>query len=165
MLLLCVTAMGILPLWAQSIGPSSVNAAGNAAVIAGNTHEYAIGGLTVHTYTGPGLVVTQDVLQPAAQTIGINDKDFFAGSLNIFPNPAEETLFLQPAFPSGGKLSYSFYDAMGRVMEQTSVQLSTGKEKQSISLKGLAASTYMLHISYEQRGKTYNTSYKVQKIN
>lgn len=165
MLLLCAALAGTTTcLQAQSVGPNAVNTSGGSAVIAGNTHEFAIGGLLVNTYNSPGLVVTPYVLQPLPPTIGIDDKDFFADHLDLFPNPAEDMVFLKPSFQYGGKLSCSLYDALGRVLAQTEWTLATGKEQQSIRLKGLAAGTYILHIGYSQKGKDHRASYKVQKL-
>ena len=164
MMFLCHALAGTSCLCAQSIGPNVVNTSGGSAVLAGNTHEFAIGGLLVNTYNSSGLVVTPYVLQPLPPTVGIDDKDFFADNLVIFPNPAENVLFLKPSFRSGGKLSFILYDALGRVMSQAEITLATGKEQQSIGLKSLAAGTYLLHIGYQQRGKNYQTSYKVQKL-
>jgi hypothetical protein len=163
-LLLCSISLCTLPAWSQSIGPSTINTVGGSATISGNTHEFSIGELLVETKTSANIIVTQGVLQPMPKTTGIDDEDFFADHLNIFPNPAEEVVFLQPSFSSGGKLSYHLYDALGRSIEQAEFTLLTGKEKQTIRLKHLAASTYMLNISFQQKGKTYNTAYKIQKL-
>src|SRR5688572_21995377 len=105
-LILCSVCLCTSPAWSQSIGPSTINAAGGSAAISGNTHEFSIGELLIETATGANIVVTQGVLQPSPKPLGIDDTDFFADHLNNFPNPAEEVVFLQPSFASGGKLSY-----------------------------------------------------------
>jgi hypothetical protein len=163
-LILCSACLCTSPAWSQSIGPSTINTTGGTTVISGNTHEFSIGELLIETKTSANIIVTQGVLQPVPQPTGIDDKDFFADHLNIFPNPAEEVVFLQPSFSSGGKLSYRLYDALGRSIEQAEFTLLTGKEKQTIRLKHLAASTYMLNVSFLQLGKTYTTAYKIQKL-
>jgi hypothetical protein len=163
-LIFCCVCLCTSPAWSQSIGPSTINTAGGSAIISGNTHEFSIGELLVKTATGTNIIVTQGVLQPVHQTTGIEDRDFFADHLNIFPNPAEEVVFLQPSFSSGGKLSCHLYDALGRSIEQAEFTLLTGKEKQTIRLKHLAAGTYMLNIGFLQKGKTYTTAYKIQKL-
>jgi hypothetical protein len=163
-LILCSACLCTSFAWSQSIGPSTINITGGSATISGNTHEFSIGELLVETATGANIIVTQGVLQPIPKPTGIDDKDFFADHLDIFPNPAEEVVFLQPSFSSGGKLSYHLYDALGRSIEQAEFTLLTGKEKQTIRLKHLAASTYMLNISFLQKGETYNTAYKIQKL-
>jgi hypothetical protein len=163
-LILCSACLCTSLAWSQSIGPSTINASGGTAIISGNTHEFSIGELLVETKAGANIIVTQGLLQPIPQPNGIEDRDFFADHLDIFPNPAEEVVFLQPSFSSGGKLSYHLYDALGRSIEQAAFTLLTGKEKQTIRLKHLAASTYMLNVSFLQQGKTYTTAYKIQKL-
>lgn len=163
-LILCSACLCTSPAWSQSIGPSTINTAGGSATLSGNTHEFSIGELLVETKTGTNIIITQGVLQPLPQPTGIDDRNFFGDHLNIFPNPAEEVVFLQPSFSSGGKLSCHLYDALGRSLEQAEFTLLTGKEKQAIRLKHLAAGTYMLNISFLQKGKTYNTAYKIQKL-
>lgn len=160
----CVLLFGTAAVRAQSIGPSTVDASGGSAVIAGNTYEYAIGDLLAPTLTGPGIVITPGVLQPRKKTVGIDDRQFFTGTLNIYPNPTEELVFLQPQFSSGGVLSYTLYDILGRAMQHKDCTLSSGKEKQSLSLKELASGTYTLEVGFKQKGKLYRTAYKIQKI-
>ncbi|WP_118975474.1 T9SS type A sorting domain-containing protein [Taibaiella koreensis] len=162
---MCSLCLGTMAARAQSIGPSTINATGGSTAIAGNTYEYAIGELLPATLSGPGIVITPGVLQPNKKTVGIDDKQFFAGALDIYPNPAEETIFLQPRFTTGGTLSYVLYDVLGRMMQRKDCPLSSGKEKQSISLRSLASGTYSLEVSFNQKGKLYRNAYKVQKIN
>lgn len=165
MLASCFLCMATLPAWTQEAGPSTLNAAGGSKTIAGNTHEFSIGEMAlVSTFSGAGIIVTQGVLQPGNTITGIDDRAFFEGNLSLFPNPAEDQVFLQPSFGAGGRLSYELYDALGRVLRQATATLTTGKEKQTLVLKNLAASTYTLRISFQQKGKTYTTAYKIQKL-
>ncbi|WP_118952259.1 T9SS type A sorting domain-containing protein [Taibaiella helva] len=163
-MVMCSLCLGTITARAQSIGPSTVNATGGSTVIAGNTHEYAIGDLLPPTLSGPGIIITPGALQPVKKTVGIDGRQFFAGTLDVYPNPTEEIVFLQPRFTTGGVLSYALYDVLGRCMEHKECSLSTGKEKQSISLKSLASGTYSLEVSFGQKGKLYRTAYKIQKI-
>lgn len=162
--MLCPAIMATISVWSQSIGPSVINSSGGSAVIAGNTYEFSVGELISTTSSGPGIVIIQGVLQPSVEPTGIDDKQFFADNLKLFPNPAEDVVFLQPAFAKGGKLSCNLYDALGRIISQSEFILSSGKEKQTISLKMLASGTYMLDVTYKQTGKDYHTAYKVQKV-
>jgi hypothetical protein len=163
-LMLCPAVLASISVWSQSIGPSVINSSGSSAVIAGSTYEFSIGELISNTSTGPGIVITQGVLQPSEEPTGIDDKQFFADNLKLFPNPAEDVVFLQPSFTKGGTLACNLYDALGRIISQSEFTLSTGKEKQTMSLKMLASGTYMLDVSYKQAGKDYHTAYKVQKV-
>lgn len=151
---------------AQSIGPQTLNATGGSAAIEGKTYAYSIGEMTlVNTATGSNIIVTQGVLQPAPQPTGIHEEAFFNNHFNVYPNPGEDIIFLQPAFATGGQLSFQLYDALGRVLKQGVFKLDTGREKQSISLSDLAASTYSLSISFNNHNDIYKTAYKIQKVN
>jgi len=151
---------------AQSIGPSTLNTAGGSQTIAGNTYEYAIGDVVAgNTYDGPGLVVTPGVLQPMVEDpSGINQPLIDAGALNVFPNPVEQVLFMQPDFKKGGILEYVLADVQGRVMLQGRAALGQGNERQQINMNHLAAASYNLNVVWKQAGKTYVRSYKIQKI-
>jgi hypothetical protein len=165
---LCLLCAGVSSSYAQDLGPKTLNASGGSKTIGGNTYEYSIGEMTlVNTATASNIIVTQGVLQPmpAAVIVGVQNPAFFADNFKIFPNPSNQIIFLQPAFSHGGKLSFHLYDALGRILKQGTFTLNTGTEKQSIDLSDLASSSYALDITFEQLGKIYNTSYKIQKIN
>jgi hypothetical protein len=149
---------------AQSIGPSSLNAAGNSVNAGGIVHEYAIGQtMPGNTYYSSNLVVTPDVLQPAATT-GISTPGIGASELQVFPSPMENTLFLRPSFKASGTLHYSLYDAAGRQITDQEVMLQTGSEQQTISVDRLAIGQYALHVSWIQKDNTYTSVYKLQKL-
>lgn len=151
---------------AQSIGPSTLNAAGGSATIGSATHEFSIGEMVaVHTATGANIIVTQGILQPISRTSGLTDQQFFNQFLNIYPNPSEDLVYFQPSFTSKGILSYQLFDITGKPMMDGRFVLSSGREKQQISLDRFAAGSYMLNLSFEQGGTLYKTTYKLQKIN
>jgi hypothetical protein len=160
--LLCAAAVS-LPAHAQSIGPSTLNAAGGSGIISGNTHEYAI----ATEVLGPtsSLLVTPGPLQPLQGPDGIKVATGLTGHLSIFPNPAQTLLHLQPAFPTGGALSYSLADAAGKVVLRQSAQLVTGTEQQTLNLGSVAVGTYLLTVQFGEAGAEPQTAtYKVQKI-
>ena len=149
---------------AQSIGPSALTAAGNSTSIAGTIQEYAIGQpMSGVTYSSGSLVVTPNVLQPAVAT-GVNSLPIALSSLNVFPSPMEQTLFLQPSFNAGGTLRYSLFDAAGKLIADEEAKLATGTEQQSIDVTRLAAGQYMLQVQWSQAGNIYSRGYKLQKL-
>ena len=164
-LLLLGAMAGTLAVSAQSIGPSTLNSAGGSAAIGGNTYEWSLGEMTVvSTYSGGSLVVTQGLLQPFNLSNGIHEHPLSAGALQVYPNPAEDVLYLQPAFKQGDKLSFALLDMTGKLILREEKTLSTGTELQTIRLTGLAAGNYMLQVAVTAAGENYNTGYKVQKL-
>lgn len=149
---------------AQSIGPSSLTAAGNSVDAGGVVHEYAIGqtmpGATLYA---SNLVITPDVLQPAATT-GIDRPGIPLSDLQVFPSPMESTLYIRPSFKAGGTLQYSLYDAAGKQITNQEAALISGSEQQTISVERLAVGQYVLQVSWIQQEATYTSSYKLQKL-
>lgn len=150
---------------AQSIGPSIINAAGGSATIGSALHEFSIGELAVvHTATTSNIVVTHGVLQPIMKTTSIKDADFFKQFLSLYPNPTQNIVYFQPSFRRGGLLSYQLYDVVGRVVMDGSFELKYGSEKQQLVLGHLVSGSYMLQVRFEQGSNTFNTAYKIQKL-
>jgi hypothetical protein len=157
--------MASLPAGAQSVGPAVLNSAGGTAVLAGNTYEFSVGEMVlVQTFSGQGIVVTQGVLQPSSGTTGVMDIAFFEGRMSVYPNPAEDQVFLQPDMPSGGKLLCRLYDAAGKLVHSGAHDLARGNEKLSIPLAALAVGSYMLQVEFQHQKKSYHNAYQIQKL-
>ncbi len=150
---------------AQSLGPAALNATGKSATLSGNTYEYAIGGLVGNAYTSANLVVTPGVLQPVQPATGIGTPEITGSDLTVFPNPAAYTLYLQPHFGKKGTLEYVITDVLGRTIATQKIALEKGNEKQEIDMSPYTMGQYNLTVHWLQAGKTYRSTYKVQKIN
>lgn len=150
---------------AQSIGPSTLNAAGKSVTISGNTYEYAIGGLIGGSYVSSGLVVTPYALQPVPPSTGIPTPGINASDLSVFPNPSNNVLYLQPKFGKKGTLEYVMTDVLGRTIASRKVSLEKGNERQEIDMTSYATGQYHLNVYWLQQGTSYHSTYKVQKIN
>lgn len=150
---------------AQSVGPSTLNSAGKSSNIGPDTYEWSVGEMAVvSTYTSGSLVVTQGVLQPFDAALGVPANNRIAKNLNMFPNPAQDVLFLQPAFQPGTSLSYSLQAIDGKVLRSATTQLPTGSEKQTLQLNALAAGNYMLLVQVTENGRTFTNNYKIEKL-
>lgn len=151
---------------AQSTGPAVLNAAGGQKVIGGNTYEYAIGHMIEgSTYSSATLVVTPWVLQPKVEEPNsAGNIKISSNELNVFPNPVEQMLFIQPNFGKAGKMSLLLTDIQGRNMLQHSVDLNTGNERQQIDMTHLAQGQYQLNVIWQQNTTTHQASFKIQKI-
>ncbi len=157
---------GTLGAHAQSIGPSTLNAAGGSGTIAGTSHSYSIGEMTVvSTAITPQIVVTHGVLQPDESSLAVGDGPSLVSQLSLFPNPAQATLHLQPRFGAGGELSCSLVDATGKLVLTHTAALHTGNERQTLQLGAVAAGTYLLSVRFGAPGAAPQTAtYKIQKI-
>lgn len=162
----CLILSTVITTHGQSIGPSTINASGGSKTISGNTYEFSIGEMAlVNTAIGSNIIVTNGVLQPNPSPTKVKDVNALSDNLKIYPNPSDNILNIQPDFETGGQLTYQLYDALGRIMLSGEFNLVSGKEKQTISLNQLAASSYVLHLNLNKKGIKYNASFNVQKIN
>jgi hypothetical protein len=149
---------------AQSIGPSTIDAAGSSVTIGGNTFEYAIGQVMAgNTLNAGSVVITPDVVQPAFAT-GINDNAIAANELLVYPSPVETTLFLKPSFKGAGLLQYKLFDAAGKLVLSNESRLQSGNEQQQLNVAGLAAGQYTLQVVWNKTNTTYTAGYKIQKL-
>lgn len=157
-LLLGITARG------QTIGPSALNATGGSADLSGNTYAYSIGEMTlVNTASAGGILVTQGLLQPDDNATGIVSLPL-DGFIEIYPNPADQFVYLQPTLPAQSKLLLELLDATGKQLQIRSVDLGSGREKQTIVLSGYAAGNYHLRIEVHHDQLNYRGSYNIQKL-
>lgn len=151
---------------AQSIGPSTLDAAGGSANLSGNTYEWSVGDMAViSTYTSGSLVVTQGTLQPFDIPTGVNvitlDKQ-----LKVYPNPAINTVLLDYNLESRGELSYVLQDINGKTILQQSLKVKPGESKEAINMAALASATYMLNVNYKpEEGIPQTISFKIIKSN
>lgn len=156
--ILCVT----FPVAAAA--QTALNASGNSGSIAGNLYAYSIGEMVlVSTETSSNLIVTQGVLQASSGTMGVAETTFLAENLSLYPNPVENTLYLQPTLPGGGELSVGLFDLRGRQLMQRKIELQSGSERQELNLSTLQEGSYLLKATLQQGERTYEHSFKVLK--
>ncbi len=153
---------------AQELSSSVINTAGGSRIVSGDTYEYSIGEMVlVHTFSGPNLIVTQGLLQPAEadSDVSIRALTLTDGELSVYPNPSSDVIHIQPNLSSGGKLEIALTDITGRWLSGRAEYLKAGNEKQQISLQPFSSGSYMLHITFTLDGKSYMRNFKIQKIN
>lgn len=151
---------------AQSIGPSTLNAAGHSQLLNGHTYEWSVGEMAVvGTFVSPGLVVTQGVLQPVIKANGVGTVPGALAQLKVYPNPVADDglLYLNPSFATGGKLTYHLVDAAGKTVLRQASDLQTGKELQTVSMSRFAAGQYTLSVEWQDASGKSATAYKIQK--
>lgn len=163
--LLAALLLGLPFARAQSVGPTTLNSAGGSVTVAAQTFEWSIGEMTlVNTATASNIVVTQGVLQPIQPATGISMRNTVADNMKVYPVPAQDVVYLQPAFNAGGMLRYSLMDASGKSIKDVRVQLHSGKELQQVDLSALPAGNYMLNLHFADTNAPYANTYKIQKI-
>jgi len=154
------------PCYAQSITPSTLNSAGNSAVVGTNTHEWSVGEMVlVNTATAGSHTVTQGLLQPTyLSNADINEETLGAQDpFILFPNPSDGQIFLQPHLGVGTVLDLTLVDLSGKVLLRNQAVLYNGNEAQSVDLNSYAAGMYILSVQWQHDNKPKHVTYKVEK--
>jgi len=161
-----IVAMAALPdARGQSIGPSVMNSNGGSGTAAGNTFEWSIGELMVHTSTSASVIVTEGVLQPNMSTTGVGTVSL-ASQLDVFPNPSSSIVNIKFTAPHEGTLYYRLVDVLGRVLQESTAEVRSGITTRQLDITSLACASYMLHVTYKTAGaQQESTTYKIQKLN
>ena len=164
-LLIGLSIIALIPAGAQSIGPAAPDVAGGSKKISGITHEFAIGQvIDGETYLSGLLIATAGVLQPVPFVRG-PDGEIGSTELQIFPDPVVSTIFLQPAFGRGGKLTYSLYDAAGALIMSREAVLADGSERQELGVNHIAGGQYLLRVTWVAgKANPKISGYKILKM-
>lgn len=149
---------------AQSIGPSTLNAAGRSATLGGNTYEWSVGEMVlVNTVSTTGLVVTQGTLQPQIQVTGIKDSKLALEGLSIYPNPANDHLNIDLNVARNLDVTIKLSDVSGRTYYVKTRKSHNGSDLITLDLSPYAGGVYLLQIETLDRAKTYYNTFKVVK--
>lgn len=150
---------------AQSIWPSTLNASGGSATLAGNTYEWSVGEMTlVSTESTSSLVVTQGLLQTRLGTTDVKDHSIMQ-FLSVFPNPTSSTVNYTFNSPQKATLGIRLVDMTGKVLLVRSNDVKTGMNTGQVDMSPYAAATYMLQVDLtDGDSQLGSTSYKIQKI-
>ena len=138
----CVLGLGSTTLFAQQ---GNVAAGGNSSGTGGSV-GFSIGQILYSSPSGTTHNLVQGLQQPYEITdvTGIGEKE--AGiSLyaSVFPNPSVDKFTLKVETGKWKNLSYSFYDANGKLLSTNTV----GSEETQIEVAHLAAAHYFLKVS------------------
>jgi hypothetical protein len=154
---------------AQSVTPSTFNASGGSALLGGNTHEWSIGEMIlVNTASTPNLIVTQGLLQPIIKDAASGVQDLaLLQDVQVYPNPADQVLFVSSGQPANGTMYIVLSDIGGRTLQERSVKTASSQPYNlSFDVSALAAGAYALTLSFEAENRsegTIRTTYKIQK--
>jgi hypothetical protein len=156
--------IGLPDLKAQSIWPSTINSTGGSGSIAFSTFDWSAGEMAlVSTASTPSLIVTQGVLQPLVNDLGVAPIALNK-ALEVFPNPANSVLNIRFISEGGGTLAYKLMDVTGKVLMAGNMPLKRGANTQQLDMAGLAAASYILQVSPKGATMSGETAYTIQKL-
>jgi hypothetical protein len=120
----------------------SVNAAGGNTSGSGGAVSYSVGQVAYNSYSGSQGSMAQGIQQAYELiTVGLPDTQRNI-SLSAFPNPTAGDLSLQIANYQNEVLSYSLYDAQGKLIAQANINAALS----TVQTARLAAGSYFLQI-------------------
>ncbi len=151
---------------AQGVGPATINAVGNSAIIGSSEFDWSIGEMTmVSTVTAGSIIITQGVLQQSDISVGVPNYSPIARQLKVFPNPASTVVNLQYSTQTAGTLFYKLMDLNGKIISRQTINVKEGATTEQINVSALACATYMLEVTVNTgNAQPENISYKIQKI-
>jgi hypothetical protein len=151
--------------YAQSIGPSTLNAGGGTATIGGNSYDWSVGEMTlVSTFSSGGIIVTQGVLQPKDGPVGI-DNIALQNHLHVWPNPATSVVNMEYTAVGSQSLTYHLTDVNGKLLRSNTINTSKWKNTEQIDIASLPSASYMLEVTIHTAGNAVEkTTFKVVKL-
>lgn len=150
---------------AQGIAPSALNSTGATVSHSSGIYDWSIGEMAlVSTFTGSSLIVTQGVLQIESAAVAIHENQHsLINAVQIFPNPAQDAIYISSAFTEAGKLTYTLVDIAGRTILKGETDSAPGNEKKKLDVSMLVPGSYLLQVSVKQGEETLVQSYQIQK--
>ncbi len=150
---------------AQSIAPSIINSTGGTAKVDGYIVDWSFCEVTLATtYSVPGLIVTQGVLQNDPfidHTTAAQAPLVLSQSLKVYPNPSSSLIYIEAATT----FAYDLLDMCGKVILTKSGGAPTGEKTESLDLSQLPAGMYILKVTEVKNQQPFIQSYKIQKTN
>ena len=164
MLLIGLVCLSPVLVFSQTNTPSTINATGGTGAVAATTLDWSVGEMTaVHTASGAGIIVTHGILQPADLPVSVADLDDPGDRIKVYPNPAENQIYLETAFEHVGTMSCILYDAVGKSVMDFTYKVDRGSDTRIIPMDKLAPATYFLRTVYESGGYSSGTIFTIQK--
>ena len=131
----------------QSINGTSFNTVGKINTQGGGNYAFTddVSGMDASTVFYRLQMVNRDGSFTYSKTIAVLRKAR-SSQLTIFPNPVQETLYVQLSSKKDEKLSLQIIDMKGRILQQQEVRVSVGNISLSFNASKLAKGTYVLLI-------------------
>jgi hypothetical protein len=133
----------------QSIGLCTeiISSTGQSVEKQGITYSYTVGEPVIFTHTSANIILTQGFHQPdLCEVVGTNTPESLANwQVEIFPNPAEDVLFLKISTEKNPTLRADIFDVLGKlVRNDLNITLNN---LESISVKELSEGYYFLRLT------------------
>ena len=155
--LFCIVVLSLTPklATAQTLSPSTTNAAGGTAPILGNIFDWSIGEMAlVSTFSSPSLIVTQGVLQP--DTLSPTWVKMVSTSLDlkVIPNPAKDVLGISFNSVFNGSFEFQLIDMSGKIVLNPGYETHAGENNYQLPINGIAEGNYLLKTLFTNKNES-----------
>lgn len=144
---------------AQSITPEVLATTGGEGTASSTTVQWTVGEAVTATFTGTSNLITQGFHQPQYTLVAVDEPPFSGLILQVFPNPAQEAVFLSYEQDIEGLLMIDLVDLTGQVLAIQSATDRAGRLE--FDLRQLSDGQYFLRVRTETGSFE---AYKIQKI-
>ena len=140
---------------AQSLSPQVLSSAGEYKTIGSGSLSYTVGETEVKTYTQNGQVLTQGFQQPQEILSSLLDAQTEAIGFEIYPSPADQSVFTAWDIPADGEVRISITDAQGKLVYNDFNRSETeGRTILPIHTAQLASGNYVISFAYMSENLT-----------
>jgi hypothetical protein len=129
----------------QSFDGTNFNAIGNVSSNGGGNYNYTdnVSAINASTVFYRLQIIDKNGSFTYSKTIAVMLKNNNS-TLNIFPNPVKETVFVQIAATKAETVTIQVGDMMGRILQQEITKVSVGNNSFSVNASSLTRGTYVL---------------------
>ena len=144
--------------YCQSIKPDVITTSGNSDANATNSVSWTIGECIPETFSNADNKLTQGYQQGIYEISTAIDNTGNLIKIILYPNPANDYVYLEIQLQDIQKLFYQLYDMNGRCLKNENIS----SEKTMINLVNYTSNTYILNVYTTD--KKLLKSFKILKI-
>ncbi len=135
--------------YAQSIGPSTINASGGSGTIGTDHFAYSIGEMAmITTNTASGMTITHGLLQPNQVAPDAVVYQFSQDQVQIYPNPTIDEINIQTFLHQSGELSVNLFDVTGKYIQAAKFDITEQTQVQQMNIQQMSAGSYFLNVLF-----------------
>jgi len=148
----------------QSISPYVIANAGDFFTDGTYTLSWTLGEIAIETYTAGSNIITQGFQQPDYDYVTIiEENDTENLNISVYPNPANENLFIEYSTENETDVLIELTDLLGRrVLPAIQLTSSKAKNRYALDLNGLTNNMYLLRVI--SKDLTIHKTYRISKI-
>lgn len=135
-------------------GQSASQVAGQYNILTADLDEGSTVGMSVIKYTFYNVNTVADSVQITVRynaPAGINETNNIVSSMELFPNPASDNVYLKVNSTKNADAKVMIYNSLGSAISEKNITLSEGKNKIDFNTESLSAGIYFVNI---RTGKT-----------